>query len=254
MSAGNNVPSFRQLFNLTDSDPEVSKAVEFCFNGLVNHEQAFAALPGQIASQAKTAASTAVTENISSSSETTVVTAPNVIGSVNDQTGATSYSTAQSDYGAFILLSDSSAISVTLTGSPVIQLPWFCTFINSGTGTATLTPASGTINEASSFPLLGGQVVTVVFDGTNFEISPLLALPVNIPAVTHQWLDAYDSETGVFSQTQPAFTDISGQIVSGQLPSGGISATIVTAQLTPTGTQGSMTFVDGQLTAQTPAT
>lgn len=34
----------------------------------------------------------------------------------------------------------------------------------------------------------------------------------------------------------------------------GISATIVTAAITPTGTQGSMTFVGGILTAQTPAT
>lgn len=34
----------------------------------------------------------------------------------------------------------------------------------------------------------------------------------------------------------------------------GLSTTIVTAQLTPGGTQGSMTFVNGLLTAQTPAT
>jgi hypothetical protein len=34
----------------------------------------------------------------------------------------------------------------------------------------------------------------------------------------------------------------------------GVSATIVTAQLTPTGTQGSMTFLNGILTSQTPAT
>ena len=39
------------------------------------------------------------------------------------------------------------------------------------------------------------------------------------------------------------------------IPANGISATIVTAQLTAvTGTQGSMTFVNGILTAQTPAT
>lgn len=34
----------------------------------------------------------------------------------------------------------------------------------------------------------------------------------------------------------------------------GLSVTIVTAQLTPTGAQGSMTFTNGLLTAQTPAT
>lgn len=41
--------------------------------------------------------------------------------------------------------------------------------------------------------------------------------------------------------------------LEGQL-AGGISATIVTAKLTTGGTTGSMTFVDGVLTAQTAAT
>ena len=41
-------------------------------------------------------------------------------------------------------------------------------------------------------------------------------------------------------------------IVAADLP--GISATIVTAKLTALGTDGSMTFVNGILTAQTPAT
>lgn len=266
----NNLPSFRQLFSLPDdTHPEVARAIEFTFNGLVNHEQAFAALPEQISSQSKTAASNAVNENITSNSSTTIIQATNVIGSVNDQTGLTSYATQQSDYGAFILLSDASAIAVSLTTGTAITLPWFATFVNSGAGTATLTPASGTINGAGLFTLLGGQVVTVVYDGVNFEICPLLALPVNTPAVAHEWLASYNSTTGAFTLTQPAFTDISGtatpaqvpalsaltgQITESQLPSAGLSVTIVTAQLTPTGAQGSMTFTNGILTAQTPAT
>lgn len=44
----------------------------------------------------------------------------------------------------------------------------------------------------------------------------------------------------------------SGTVAVGLLP--GISVTIVTAQLTGLGTQGSMTFTNGVLTAQTPAT
>lgn len=250
-----NTPSFRQLFSLPeDTHPEVVRAIEFAFNGFVNHEQAFAALPAQIASQAKSAASTTVNENVTNNSETTIIQSTNVIGSVNDQTGNTTYSTAQADYGAFILLNDGSAIAVTLTTGTAITLPWFAIFINSGTGTATLTPATGTINGAGSFTLLGGQVVTVVYDGTNFSISPLLALPVNTPGVSHEWLASYNSATGQFTLTQPAFSDISGNLATSQLPSAGLSVTIITAQLTPTGTQGSMTFTNGILTAQTPAT
>lgn len=74
---------------------------------------------------------------------------------------------------------------------------------------------------------------------------------------------------GVFTKTQPAFTDISGtataaqvptlsalsgQITQAQLPAAGITATITTAQLTVGGAQGSMTFVNGQLVGQVQAT
>lgn len=129
-------------------------------------------------------------------------------------------------------------------------------------------------------------------------------VPGNMPAVAHEWLNSYDSTTGAFTATQPAFTDISGvamaaqlpfptattiggvesvapvahewvdsistagvphlsqpaftdvsgRITTSQLPSSGLSVTIVTAALTTGGTQGSMTFTNGILTAQTPAT
>jgi hypothetical protein len=87
--------------------------------------------------------------------------------------------------------------------------------------------------------------------------------------VAHEWLNSYDAATGAFTLTQPAFTDISGtatagqvpalsalsgQITESQLPAAGLSVTITTAQLTPTGAQGSQTFVNGILTAQVPAT
>jgi hypothetical protein len=45
-----------------------------------------------------------------------------------------------------------------------------------------------------------------------------------------------------------------GSIAGTIVPTGGISATITTAALTGGGTQGSMTFVNGILTAQTQAT
>lgn len=51
-----------------------------------------------------------------------------------------------------------------------------------------------------------------------------------------------------------ALSTLSGQITTAQLPASGLSVTIATAKLTGGGTNGSMTFTNGILTAQTPAT
>ncbi len=67
---------------------------------------------------------------------------------------------------------------------------------------------------------------------------PAPTLPATIAPVAGEYLTGYDATTGNFSQSTPA----------------GISVTITTAALTGGGTQGSMTFTAGILTAQTPAT
>lgn len=87
-------------------------------------------------------------------------------------------------------------------------------------------------------------------------------------AVASQWGNAI-SPSGVLQTSQPGFSDIAGaataaqvpnlsdlngQITDAQLPADGISATIATAKLTLVGADGSMTFVNGILTAQVPAT
>ena len=63
-------------------------------------------------------------------------------------------------------------------------------------------------------------------------------LPNTIAPVAGDFLTGYNATTGNFSQATPT----------------GLSVTIVTAALTGGGTQGSMTFTAGILTAQTPAT
>ena len=80
------------------------------------------------------------------------------------------------------------------------------------------------------------------------------ALAQTITNVAHKWLNSYDALTGLFTQTQPDFTDITGNLATSQLPVAGLSVTITTAALTTLGTQGSMIFTKGLLTAQTPAT
>ena len=67
-----------------------------------------------------------------------------------------------------IILDDASAIAVTLTTGPAIQVPWFCFFANDGAGTATLTPQSGTINGSGSLALATNYGAICFFDGTNF--------------------------------------------------------------------------------------
>jgi hypothetical protein len=116
----------------------------------------------------------------------------------------------------------------------------------------------------------------LVYDGSAFVPSDLpvtsvsgLVIPANTPGSFSKWLKSYSNTTGLFTETQPDFGDLTGSataaqvpalsaltgaITSGQLPASGLSVTIVTAQLTTLGAQGSMTFTNGILTAQTPAT
>lgn len=49
-------------------------------------------------------------------------------------------------------------------------------------------------------------------------------------------------------------TQVTGNIGTSNLPVSGLSVTIITAKLTVSGTNGSQTFTNGLLTAQTPAT
>jgi hypothetical protein len=228
------------------------------------------------AAQQNAASATTVTENV-----TTEEIAPSQwigFGTVNNQTGATSYATLQSDDGALLILSDASAVAVSLTK---LTVPFLLFAVNWGAGLVTLTPASGTISSignlaAANLTLKQGYSAMIVFDGTNWWAETLPVVPTSFTAVTHEFLTAYNAATGAFTAAQPAYSDISGTPtlpatkapVTGEYLTGydattgafsasttaGISVTITTAALTVTGTQGSMTFVGGILTAQTPAT
>lgn len=172
-----NLPSFRISFEsqLAGLPPEVQAAHRTTFNALTDIYQSITALNSKVEGNKSSIA--AVTQNVNTASETVVVgtgsIAQNVIGFLNNKAGVTSYSTLPNDYGACIILSDSSPVAVSLTGAPVIQLPWYCAILNEGTGLVTVTPASGTISfpgnlGAASMPISGGQIAFVWFDGTNF--------------------------------------------------------------------------------------
>jgi len=157
---------------------------------LGNHTQAMGLLNAKIPA----ASNVSTTTIIEGGSSVTPVPPPTqTVGAVNDQSGVTTYATQSGDYGALVILNDASAIAVSL---PPQTPPWFCFIANQGTGTATLTPITGTISYASnsgasSMPIAGGYSAIVAFDGTDWwgsveptaEIIALLA-PLDSPAFT----------------------------------------------------------------------
>ena len=260
---------------------EIHRLFTLAFQKLGNHATAFGIQQAKINSIKAGVSNTIIQGGGSGGGGSITPATPGGIP-VNNQSGVTSYATASTDDGALIVLSNASPIAVTLTSqSP----PWSCFIANQsalGGGTATLTPASGTINGSATLVLLPSYFALVAFDGTNWFAATLPIVPVSFGAISHEFLTAYNAATGSFSAAQPAFTDISGTAqvaqggtgtsspslvagtnvsISGSWPNQtinatttGLSVTIVTAALTALGTQGSMTFLNGLLVSQTPAT
>ena len=169
-----NLPSFRVALatQLADQPKNVQDAHKTQWNAITDIYQAITALNSKVSTAKSSTSSTPATGNVTNISETIIQPVSPTIGFVNPQVGVTSYTTVQSDYGAEIQFNDASPIAVTLSTlgtAPGIQLPWFTTINNLGTGTATLTPASpALINGASSLTVPGSQFAIVYFDGTNF--------------------------------------------------------------------------------------
>ena len=239
-----NPPSMRFPFSLSEHSTmgEVAEAVRTAFNGLTVHEQAFANLPTQIASQASAAATAAVeeitsetTEGVTSFNALTgaVIYFPN-LGMVNDQLGNPSYLTQTADAGRKIIVGDSTPVAVTL--NPSVTLPWFTIIGNDSSAYASISAGSGaSFNGIQS--IYPGGFVLIFYDGSTFW-SEGVAI-------------ATDSSLGV---VQPDGVTIVIDSSTGSLRTGGLSATIITAPLTSLGTPGNMVFVDGILVSQVQAT
>ncbi len=197
-------PSFRVAFGTQlDGQPlEVQQAHKTQWNAITDIYQSIGALNTKVNNVKSSSSATAASvENINSSSETIVEVSSPSIGAVNNQTGATSYATLPSDYGSEIILNSASPIAVTLNtlGSGAsIALPWFCSFNNTGTATATLTPSTGTINGAGSLALPGGDFCIVYFDGTNFS--------AELPATSGSGVTSLNGLAGALSLTSTGST------------------------------------------------
>jgi hypothetical protein len=104
------------------------------------------------------------------------------------------------------------------------------TFSQALWGSYQITPST-TFYQVGILGADGSQTIVAAYQftaGGSFDLStlnPLNNIPgigVNTPSISkiaHQWLDSYTSTTGVFTQSQPAFTDISGTLTAAQEPS-----------------------------------
>lgn len=146
---------------------EMTMNERLLFNAINDHDQAITTL---------------ATNGVSSTSVTTVITGaagggsgptpppPNPfpgLGSVDNQTGVTAYTTQNIDNGAQIRLGDASPVAVTLNSALVT--PYFTTLSNEGPSTVTATPSTGLVNGLASITIPAGSWVTIYFDGTNWE-------------------------------------------------------------------------------------
>ena len=210
-----NAPSTRFPFNIAGKvDPEVENALRWAFNGLTNHEQAFAEFKAQLSTASSTSASAITTINETINSITVAAAANQYpgLGTVNDQSGNVSYTTTTEDNGALIVFSDASPVAALLTVN--VTTPWFCFAQNWGAGVVTLTPESpATINSigalaAASLTLNQGYLAMIVFDGTNFWAETLPVVPLGFASVAHEFLNSYNAVTGVFTADRPNPADV----------------------------------------------
>ena len=134
---------------------------------------------------------------------------------------------------------------------------WFYSvfqFINQQTGTL------GTMayENANSVAITGGAIGGVGISGSTIDTTPIGATNpstgkfTSLQATGTTILDTLTGYLKGSSGTVSAVSTIPYSDISGT-PTG-LSVTITTAKLTPTGTNGSMTFTNGILTSQTQAT
>lgn len=203
----------------TDIPWEVRQHLQLIYGKLNNHALAF----GEISKATAGTVNNTTIENITSGGGGGGGGGPIPgLGGVNNQTGNTSYVTAVSDNGVTLILDDASPVAVTLNSG--VSSPWMIFATNLGVGLVTLTPSSGTINGSATFLLPTMSTSIISFDGTNWWATAFPIVPLNTPAVAHQWLASYNAATGAFTQTQPAFTDISGVATTVQIGTGSPAA------------------------------
>jgi hypothetical protein len=164
------------------------------------------------------------------------------------------------DGGSPDLITFNVSLATAVTLDWASQQNFSKTFQNIGSANITLTPDTPSgysgplykINGLSSFIVPPGARYVVTYINSQWTAyvssTSVPLLPETFTPVTNEWVTGYNSSTGTFSGSQPAFSNVSGNLTSGQLPTSGISVTVVLAQLTSLGSPGSLTVVNGLIT------
>jgi hypothetical protein len=164
--------SFRLPFQLPTEDqnsgvhPMVAMAIRYAFSGLVDANNAIAALNTKVAPAVAAAAAGESTQT-GGGSETINAN----VGGVNNQSGLTSYTIQSSDFGALIICDTASPFALSLNNG--VGTPFLAVIQNLGTGVVTCTAQTGTVNNQANFELIEGQSGLIFFDGTDFWITTL---------------------------------------------------------------------------------
>ena len=165
--------SLRYPFELKDQPPEVVQAHRYTFQGLVDLNQAIAAMKSQLEA-VKAGATTIVNQGGGGG----IIPGPPVLfpfpglGAVNDQTGNTSYTVTSMDNGILLIFNDASPIAVSLNSA--LTTPYFFFATNFGVGAVTFTPTSGSVIGVN--PMTTGELLMIVFDGVNWKTSDVLTI------------------------------------------------------------------------------
>lgn len=188
-------------------------AVRMLFNAIQDHDTAIVGLDAKVAALSPSSSTSGGSSSSPSSSSSS--TTPSTVGLVNIQTG-TSYTTVASDDGGLLVLNNAAPVTVFLTST--VTPPWFMAFLNMGGDIVTFQPQTGNINSVASVELTPNCGGILYFDSVNFWA---IIIPISAKTkttVAHQWLNSYDAATGLFTASQPAFSDISGTASTGQIP------------------------------------
>jgi hypothetical protein len=230
-------------FDLTTEEGRQA-AHRYVASGLVDLNQAVAALKPQVDSTATVAnaaaSSSGTSAGVSSfNSETGAVVYFPQLGTVNDQIGQASYATQQSDNGAKIIVGDASGVAVTL--SPTVTAPWFTIIDNDSSAIASLTAGGGSLFGAQE--IVPGGFGIVFFDGTDFWADAAGGLtPQTFIPMDSTFLTGYDELTGLFSGGMvPIATDSSLGVVQPD----GSTITVVGGIISATGGGGGITVQFG---------
>ena len=142
MAVTNNPTSFRFPFEsqITKLSPDVQQVHRNTWNAIVDIQNAVKLIHSNSTATVATVktvvqtidTSNNSTEGVSSfNSETGDVNYYPYLGQINNQSGSTSYTTAYTDAGQVVVLSDTSPIAVTLQ---TVLTPWYTLLVNQGVG------------------------------------------------------------------------------------------------------------------------